>query len=151
MKTQQRIYDAAKHAFLKHGYYGTTVEQIAKYAGSGKAMIHYYFRTKEKLYELVFTDFVKKLFTELNQNKLLKSHPYEQGIDYPELFEIAWFIANEFRSNKQLAQSIIKKNTELRSVFETAYKTNDWVSRFHNLITAQLKDIFIKNRISVNN
>ncbi len=148
MQTEQRIYNAAKHAFLKYGYHGTTMEQIARYAGSGKAMVHYYFRTKDKLYELVFSEFIKTLFSELHQNKSLKSHPYEQGIEYPELYEIAWFIANEFRTNNQIALNIIKKNTGIKSILETANQTENWVDCFQNLVAAQLKDILIKNRLT---
>jgi AcrR family transcriptional regulator len=149
MKTQQRIYDAAKHAFLKFGYHGTTIEQIARYAGSGKAMVHYYFRTKEQLYTLVFTEYVKHLFTELNQQKIQKSHPYKQGIEYPELYEVAWFVANEFRTNRHIAQKTINGNEALKTIFARAYKNIHWVAKFHNLITAQLKDIFIKNNVLI--
>lgn len=151
METKQRIYNAAKHAFLKFGYYGTTINQIARYAGSGKAMVHYYFSTKDKLYELVFGEFVKILFLELYHNKPLKSHPYEQGIEYPELYEIAWFIANEFRTNKQITLNIIKGNAEIKTIFEAAYQTENWIERFQNLITAQLKNILINNRMELIN
>lgn len=40
MQSEDRTYNAAKHAFLKYGYHGTTMEKIPGYVGSGKAMIN---------------------------------------------------------------------------------------------------------------
>lgn len=149
MKSEQRIYDAAKHAFLKHGYNGTTMEKIAGYAGSGKAMIHYFFRTKEDLFRLVFADFIMLLSDSINTNNITKSHPFNQSIEYPELYEIAWFIASEFKYNNELAVRTINENTELKTIFLKSYKEPLWLENFQNIITAQLQAIFIKNHFKI--
>ena len=51
--TEEKIYQAANDVFLKFGYHGATLAQIGLSAGVGKASIHYYFRSKEKLYKIV--------------------------------------------------------------------------------------------------
>mgnify|MGYP001126005995 CR=1 FL=1 len=149
MQSEQRIYIAAKHAFLKHGYHGTTMEQIARYASSGRAMIHYYFRSKEELFRLVFADFIMLLSDAINKNNIKKSHPIHQGIEYPELYEIAWFIASEFKYNSELAVKTIKENAELEAIFLKSYKEPIWLENFQNIITAQLQAIFIKNHFKI--
>jgi len=149
MKTSQRIYEAAKHSFLKFGYHGTTIEQIAKYAGSGKANVHYYYRSKEKLFRLVFNDFIMLLSDALNNSKSEKSHPFNQGIEYPELYEVAWFIASEFKYNHELAIKTIRENKKLTAIFLQSYNNPFWLENFQNVITAQLQAIFIKNHFKI--
>ncbi len=53
---ERRILKAAEELFLEHGYAKTTTGRIAKKAGCNQALVHYYYRTKEKLFELVFED-----------------------------------------------------------------------------------------------
>ena len=48
--TETRILDAAYNIFILFGYHGTTLQQIAKEAGVNKSSIHYYFRSKDRLY-----------------------------------------------------------------------------------------------------
>ena len=44
------ILQAAREHFVTNGYAGTRMQEIADAAGINKAMLHYYFRSKEKLY-----------------------------------------------------------------------------------------------------
>ena len=48
---EQQILEAAEREFLKKGYDGARTISIAKSAGVTHAMLHYYFRTKEQLFE----------------------------------------------------------------------------------------------------
>jgi AcrR family transcriptional regulator len=52
--TEGRIMEAAREVFIRHGFDGTTMQQIADEAGMNKSLLHYYFRNKEKLFETVF-------------------------------------------------------------------------------------------------
>lgn len=52
--TEQIILDAAEAEFLEKGYGKSRTTEIAKRAGVNHAMLHYYFRTKEHLFEVVF-------------------------------------------------------------------------------------------------
>jgi AcrR family transcriptional regulator len=54
MNTEQIILEAAEKLFLEKGYAGTRTTEIAKAAGVNHAMLHYYFRTKEKLFDQIF-------------------------------------------------------------------------------------------------
>ena len=52
--TEQRILDAAHEVFLRRGTAGARMQEIAKEANVNSALLHYYFRTKERLAEAVF-------------------------------------------------------------------------------------------------
>jgi TetR/AcrR family transcriptional regulator len=51
--TEQRIFDAAHEIFVQKGLDGAKMQEIADKAGINKALLHYYYRSKEKLYEMV--------------------------------------------------------------------------------------------------
>lgn len=50
---EKLILDAAEEEFLTKGYDGARTTSIAKTAGVTHAMLHYYFRTKESLFERI--------------------------------------------------------------------------------------------------
>jgi TetR/AcrR family transcriptional regulator len=53
-ETERRILDAAHTVFLRRGTAGARMQEIAKEAGVNPALLHYYFRNKERLGEAVF-------------------------------------------------------------------------------------------------
>lgn len=71
--TEEKILRAAEVIFLKKGMDGARMQDIADEAGINKALLHYYFRSKEKLFNAIFTaafqQFIPKL-DEVMQNKL---------------------------------------------------------------------------------
>src|SRR5215831_12710826 len=52
--TESRILDAAHRVFVRSGTAGARTQEIAKEAGVNSALLHYYFRTRERLAEAVF-------------------------------------------------------------------------------------------------
>jgi len=63
--TEEKILEAAKKVFLKEGMAGARMQDIADEAGINKAMLHYYFRSKEKLFEKIFTELSQHFFPRL--------------------------------------------------------------------------------------
>ena len=55
LSTENKILEAAKKIFIMHGLDGTSMQQIADEAGINKSLLHYYFRSKEKLFAAVFS------------------------------------------------------------------------------------------------
>lgn len=51
--TEERILEAAMREFMLKGFAGTRTTAIAEAAGVTHAMLHYYFRTKEKLFDKI--------------------------------------------------------------------------------------------------
>ena len=48
--TEDKIVEAAKTVFVQKGMDGARMQHIADEAGINKALLHYYFRTKDKLF-----------------------------------------------------------------------------------------------------
>jgi TetR/AcrR family transcriptional regulator len=55
IKPEEKIIEAATTIFLEKGKDGARMQEIADLAGINKALLHYYFRSKDKLYEEVFS------------------------------------------------------------------------------------------------
>ncbi len=54
--TESQILEAAKEVFQKKGMDGARMQEIADQAGINKAMLHYYYRSKQLLFEAVFSN-----------------------------------------------------------------------------------------------
>lgn len=77
--TEQRIFDAAHELFVQKGLDGAKMQEIADRAGINKALLHYYYRSKEKLFEMVVKAVINRAFPAIRQ--LLESEePLEQKI-----------------------------------------------------------------------
>ena len=64
--TEEKIHAAAKKVFVSKGMAGARMQDIADEAGINKALLHYYFRSKEKLFEVIFEEAAQKLFPKIN-------------------------------------------------------------------------------------
>ncbi len=93
MKTENKILNSARKIFLLYGYHGTTIEKIARDAGFSKAIIHYYFRTKDNLYR----EIVGMIADSILQYK---------DFEYPDA-HLTWFIVTELRNNRNMFMKII--------------------------------------------
>ena len=71
-ESKKRILQAALHEFSLQGLKGARVENIARAAGVNKAMIFYYFSSKQKLYEEVLNTSLKKIFIEIAKKIIIK-------------------------------------------------------------------------------
>src|SRR5687768_8877811 len=60
--TEERILEAARAVFIRHGTAGARMQEIAAEAGVNQALLHYYFRSKDRLSAAVFEQFAARLF-----------------------------------------------------------------------------------------
>jgi len=60
LDTEARIFDAALRVFARKGQDGARLQEIADEAGIHRPLLHYYFRTKQQLYEAV----AERMFTQ---------------------------------------------------------------------------------------
>lgn len=106
---EQKIRDAAERLFLDKGYALTSTTEIAKAAGCNQALVHYYFRTKDRLFEAVFAGKAKRFvaeFLEISNEPI----PFEEKIrrkissHFDLLFEnpqMPFLIINELITNPE--------------------------------------------------
>lgn len=59
--TEQRIFNAARKVFLQKGLAGARMQEIADEAGINKALLHYYFRSKEHLFQGIFQEVFEQI------------------------------------------------------------------------------------------
>ncbi|MEA3451316.1 MAG: TetR/AcrR family transcriptional regulator [Bacteroidota bacterium] len=60
--TEEKILDAANEVFIEKGFDGARMQQIADKAKINKSLLHYYYRSKDKLFTQVFKIVSKKFF-----------------------------------------------------------------------------------------
>jgi AcrR family transcriptional regulator len=125
--TEEKIKNAARIVFYKKGYAATRTRDIAEEAGINLALLNYYFRSKEKLFNLIMTetlfDFIQHIAVVLNDEKTTLEKKVELiTSNYIDLItkepEIPTFIVTELRHNpKMLLEKIPVKQVVMRSVF----------------------------------
>jgi len=125
--TEKAILQAAEREFLTKGLVSSKTTEIAKAAGVTHAMLHYYFRTKDNLFEQVFQEKVKILVGSFNA-LLVDEGPIlervQKGIEAH--FEVLRanpllprFIVNEIITNVQRKESYMRMLVPiLKSIFE---------------------------------
>ncbi len=69
---ERRIIETAKQLFVENGFDKTSMSDIAAQIGINRPTLHYYFRTKEKLFQAVFGEIIAKVLPHVqsifNQN-----------------------------------------------------------------------------------
>ncbi len=136
---EKRILWVAERLFLEKGFSGTSTTEIAKAVGCNQALIHYYFRTKEKLFWDVFAPKVEQVVEYLDA-------PLDESLDFLdrirnvidfyfgilELDErLAPFIVNEFIMNPERWDKF--RNRYLRSESRSSAFT-----RFENMVREEV-------------
>ncbi len=66
--TEQQILEAARIVFIRKGLEGARMQEIADEAGINKALLHYYFRSKEKLFLHIFENALEAVFAVINES-----------------------------------------------------------------------------------
>ncbi|MFN8354269.1 MAG: TetR/AcrR family transcriptional regulator [Spirosomataceae bacterium] len=65
--TKEKILVAAEKVFHAHGFKGTRTSLIAEEAGISRTMLHYYYSTKEALFQAVLTHTLNAVFTHIKR------------------------------------------------------------------------------------
>src|SRR5215831_13052424 len=78
--SKERILTAAEEVFAKKGFAGARTQEIAELAGVNKAMIYYYFESKEKLLREVLQRILFELIG-LSQEILNRNPPPAEALE----------------------------------------------------------------------
>jgi TetR/AcrR family transcriptional regulator len=60
-QTEERIFEAATEVFIEKGLDGSRIQDIADRAGMNKSLLHYYYRSKDRLFNSVFEMIAMKM------------------------------------------------------------------------------------------
>ncbi len=125
--TEEKIKEAARVVFYKKGYAATRTRDIAEEAGINLALLNYYFRSKEKLFNIIMletvTGFRNLLAAVLNDEKstveekvVLITHHYIDFITKEPNIPI--FMLSEIRNNSGgLLEKLPIKQMVMNSAF----------------------------------
>lgn len=61
-QTEEKIFESATQIFIEKGMDGARMQDIANHAGINKALLHYYYRTKDHLFNAVFESLAGQMF-----------------------------------------------------------------------------------------
>jgi TetR/AcrR family transcriptional regulator len=113
-QTEDHIREISKKVFFTQGRFNAKMHEIAKAAGVNRALLHYYFRSREKLFEVVLREAMAesfvKMFTILDEKQ-----PFEEKVEraihhiidkFEEYPFIESFIISEINKNPSEALSI---------------------------------------------
>lgn len=105
---EKQILKAAEEVFLAKGYNASKTVEIAEKAGVNHALLHYYFRTKENLFNKVFAEkmdlFIEsfeKLFSlNMSLTELIRSFVETQFDFFSKHQELPYFIIHEVMASE---------------------------------------------------
>ena len=125
--TEEKLKAAAALVFTRKGYAASTTRDIAEAAGLNLALFHYYFRSKEKLFEIIMVDKIQQLFafmatalnnpeTSLNEKiEWIAENYIEMLLKHPDL---PLFVLGEIRTNPgRFGKAVQLDTTILKSHF----------------------------------
>ena len=125
--TEEKIKNAARSVFHKKGYAATRTRDIAEEAGINLALLNYYFRSKEKLFDIIMTETIQGFLTSIMFILNNETTSFEQKIEvivsnYIDLLieepDIPLFVLSELRANPDaLISRISNKKVLMKSVF----------------------------------
>jgi AcrR family transcriptional regulator len=153
--TEEKIKIAARIVFHKKGYAGTRTRDIAEEAGINLASLNYYFRTKEKLFDIIIMETMEGFFRSIKLVFNNEATTLEEKIEvlvnsYIDLLianpDVPIFILSELRTNPaKLVSKIGAKEVIMKSSFIRQY--GEKVATGEILLTNPLH--FIMNLLSL--
>lgn len=155
--TEEKIKEAARLVFTQKGYSATKIRDIAAAADINLSLVNYYFRSKEKLFDLIIMETIKKLFAEVRSivndettsltEKLekLTDHYIELLLDNPDF---PLFIINEVFSGSDKSLEFLS-NVEVvtdsvfqKQLIEYSKNTDSKINPIHILMNLMSLIIF---------
>lgn len=115
--TEERIFDAATEIFLERGMDGARMQEIADLAGINKSLLHYYYRSKDRLFDTVFEKVANRMFARfsplLDPGLTLEEKIrffFREHIGFLEKNpRLPSFLLNEINRNPERMKKIIRK------------------------------------------
>ena len=123
--TEKTILEAAKKVFLAKGFDGARMQEIADEAKINKSLVHYYFRSKDKLFDAIFEEAFSQFIPKVAETMASDKDIFEKitiFVDtYIEMFinnpHIPTFILHEINRNPQRIVDLFKESKINPSLF----------------------------------
>lgn len=148
--TEEKIFEAATDVFVDKGMDGARMQDIANHAGINKALLHYYFRTKDQLFNAVFEmiagRILKKFAPVFDENLSLEAKIrffFKEHIAFlQENPKLPGFILNEINRNPARVKKLLK-NIHFESLWKKLYEQHKEELENYNLTEASMPQLMI--------
>ena len=148
--TEERIFEAATDVFVDKGMDGARMQDIASHAGINKALLHYYFRTKDQLFNAVFEmiarKIIKKFAPVFDENLSLEEKIrffFREHITFlQENPKLPAFILNEANRNPARIKKLLN-NVEFDSLWLKLFEQHKSELEKFNISKAAMPQIMI--------
>lgn len=140
LSAEEKIKDAARKIFMEKGFAATRTRDIAAESGINLALLNYYFRSKEKLFEIIMQEKLIKFFGQLlpvidNKKSTIESKVQSAAESYIELlkanYDLPLFILSEMRASPE---RFVKK-IPLENIFEGSVMARQFKAKNPNIDT----------------
>jgi len=124
-QTEDRIFESATEVFLTKGMDGARMQDIANHAGINKALLHYYYRTKDRLFNAVFEKIAGQMFAKFapvfDENLTLEDKIrffFREHIDFMKKNpRLPLFLLSEMHRNPGRIHKLIQ-NMDVKSLWD---------------------------------
>lgn len=114
--TEEKIFDAARSVFHQKGFDGARMKEIAEKADINKSMLHYYYRSKDKLFEKIYQISLMRALPQivglLNKELPLEEKLHQFVKEYLKVIkenpDIPTFIIRELNANPSRIQEFFQ-------------------------------------------
>ncbi len=139
--TEQNIIEAAKEVFIEKGYAETNMSDIAARAGINRPALHYYFRTKERMLEAVYSDIVRSLIPKVVQILQTEEEPFFERVS--KLIDVYFGILVD---NPKLPMFGIREiHRDAKYLFDTfAAVSDNQIKQIKGILLAEMEKSQIK-------
>ncbi len=131
LSTEEKIIRAAHSEFVKKGFDGARMQKIADVAGINKALLHYYFRSKEQLFSAVFValrdSMVQGILGKIEKSTTLReavtaivTAQIEVNLQHRGLY---LFVLSELSRKPELIHSMFQRDQSTSNLFRTVFQT----------------------------
>jgi TetR/AcrR family transcriptional regulator len=125
-QTEEKIFDSATDVFIEKGMDGARMQDIANHAGINKALLHYYYRTKDRLFNAVFEKIAGNMFakfapvfdTNLSLEDKIRFFFREHIAFMQKNPRLPAFLLNEFHRNPERIRKLIQ-NIDINKLWTT--------------------------------
>lgn len=146
--TEEKIFNAATEVFEEKGLAGARMQNIADRAGINKALLHYYYRTKDRLFEAVFTALAKKIFTKftpiLDKNLSIEDKIrffFREHISFLQKNpRLPAFILNEINHNPEMIRKLLNQ-IDIKDLWKTIIEQNRKELKNYNITEENLPQL----------
>jgi TetR/AcrR family transcriptional regulator len=148
--TEEKIFEAATEVFVDKGMDGARMQDIASHAGINKALLHYYYRTKDQLFNAVFEMIAKKVlrkFAPVFDDKLTLEEKirffFKEHIAFlQENPKLPAFILNEINRNPARIKKLLS-NVHFENIWEQLYDQHKNELGKYNITKESLPQIMV--------